>query len=181
MATYRRPWILKKLSRNTWWEWKKYKRFLKSLMQDGNVYLISHLAGHYLSLEFSYDNPNLEFDEVTKRLHACIAKLIPNIKLQEKASPWLVPSLDENSGGLISGWKSIIKTFFSENMKWTRVCMISVPCFMQWTITWPYCGDKQAHACQVIITYNQTVREWPIDVRNGQGFTISPPINDMLT
>ena len=44
-----------------------------------------HAAGHFLNLEFYYDNLALEFDlEVTNGLYKCIKRLVPTQEVQQK-------------------------------------------------------------------------------------------------
>ena len=43
-----------------------------------------HVAGHFFNPEFSYSNPNMEYDlQVTNGLYDCIKRLVPSKDVQQ--------------------------------------------------------------------------------------------------
>ncbi|XP_059632352.1 uncharacterized protein LOC132274986 [Cornus florida] len=81
----------------------KYKDIFEIIDKRWNVQLHRplHAVGYYLNPEYFYSNPKIEEDEeIAKGLYACIARLIPDIKDQDKITEEL--SLYSKTGGLFS-------------------------------------------------------------------------------
>ncbi|KAA8538951.1 hypothetical protein F0562_025643 [Nyssa sinensis] len=98
---------------------EKYKEVFKIIDErwDCQLHRPLHAAGHFLNPEFFYDNPSMEFDEeVTRGLYSCMARLVPNVSVQDKIidelsmykraegsviDPLLLDDIDEINGWLI--------------------------------------------------------------------------------
>ncbi|XP_059659121.1 uncharacterized protein LOC132305503 [Cornus florida] len=79
----------------------KYNDIFEIIDKGWNVQLHRplHAAGYYLNPEYFYSNPKIEKDEeITKGLYACIARLVPDVKDQDKITEEL--SLYSKAEGL---------------------------------------------------------------------------------
>ncbi|XP_059658517.1 uncharacterized protein LOC132304822 [Cornus florida] len=79
----------------------KYSDIFEIIDKRWNVQLHRplHAAGYYLNPEYFYSNPKIEEDEeIAKGLYACIARLVPDVKDQDKITEEL--SLYSKAEGL---------------------------------------------------------------------------------